>query len=59
VDGFGDLEGIVAGQEGYSFFDIRVVEDFWRDLIQGSRGAPWSGCREMSVFFIIIIVIIF
>jgi hypothetical protein len=39
VDCLGDLEGVVFGEKLHGFLDFRVVENFGRDLVQGS-GSP-------------------
>jgi hypothetical protein len=45
MDGFGELEGVVAGKEFDCFFDLWVVQDLGWDLVEGARGASGCGWR--------------
>lgn len=48
MDGLGDLEGVVLGEELDGGLDFGVFEDFRRDLIQG------SGCSSGGSYWILV-----
>lgn len=43
MDGLGDLEGVVLGEQLHGGFDVGVLEDLGGHLIEGPRGS--SRCR--------------
>ena len=46
MDGLGDFEGVVLGEEVDGGLDLGVFENLGRDLVQGSRRSSRCGYME-------------